>query len=236
MVSDPRAKTDAPAHTVLAAVFQVRDGRLDVLLWERALDPCAGCWSLPGGELAADETLERSIRRHLAAKVDVRELSHLEQLETLSDPARNPLRRELATARRRARPPARHALAPGRRAARPRLRPRARAAGGARPAPRQALVHEHRLRAGAGDVHDLGAPRPLPRGDRPRDLGDEPPARAATPRRPEGDGSTARAGPGGRAPGRRLPLRATRVPDHGPVRRFAAPTSFHAPGSAAAAR
>ncbi len=98
MVSDPRAKTDPPAHAVLAAVFQVRDGRLAVLLWERALDPCAGCWSLPGGKLAADETLERSIRRHLAAKVDVRELSHLEQLETLSDPARNPLRRELATA------------------------------------------------------------------------------------------------------------------------------------------
>ena len=98
MVSDPRAKTDPPAHAVLAAVFQVRDGRLAVLLWERALDPCAGCWSLPGGELAADETLERSIRRHLAAKVDVRELSHLEQLETLSDPARNPVRRELATA------------------------------------------------------------------------------------------------------------------------------------------
>jgi 8-oxo-dGTP diphosphatase len=98
MVSDPRAKTDPPAHAVLAAVFQVRDGRLAVLLWERALDPCAGCWSLPGGGLAADETLEQSIRRHLAAKVDVRELSHLEQLETLSDPARNPVRRELATA------------------------------------------------------------------------------------------------------------------------------------------
>ena len=98
MVSDPRAKTDPPAHAVLAAVFQVRDGRLAVLLWERALDPCAGCWSLPGGELAPDETLERSIRRHLAAKVDVRELSHLEQLETLSDPGRSPLRRELATA------------------------------------------------------------------------------------------------------------------------------------------
>jgi 8-oxo-dGTP diphosphatase len=97
MVSAPGAKT-SPAHAVLAAVFQVRDGRLAVLLWERALDPCAGCWSLPGGELAGDETLEQSIRRHLAVKVDVRELSHLEQLETLSDPARNPLRRELATA------------------------------------------------------------------------------------------------------------------------------------------
>jgi 8-oxo-dGTP diphosphatase len=98
MVSDSRAKTSTAAHTVLAAVFQVRAGRLSVLLWQRALEPCAGCWSLPGGELAADETLEDSIRRHLAAKVDVRELSHLEQLETLSDPGRNPGRRELATA------------------------------------------------------------------------------------------------------------------------------------------
>jgi ADP-ribose pyrophosphatase YjhB (NUDIX family) len=97
MVSDPRAKT-AHAHAVLAVVFQVRGGRLSVLLWERALDPFTGSWSLPGGELAADETLEQSIRRHLAAKVDVRQLSHLEQLETLSDPGRSPLRRELATA------------------------------------------------------------------------------------------------------------------------------------------
>jgi len=85
-------------HAVLAVVFQVRAGRLQVLLWERALDPFAGRWSLPAGELAADETLEQSIRRHLAAKVDVRELSHLEQLETLSDPERSPARRELATA------------------------------------------------------------------------------------------------------------------------------------------
>jgi 8-oxo-dGTP diphosphatase len=35
--------------------------------------------------------------RHLAEKVDVREVAHLEQLETRSDPARNPLKRELAT-------------------------------------------------------------------------------------------------------------------------------------------
>src|SRR5262249_35732796 len=98
MVSDREAKTDAPAHAVLAVVLQVRDGRLHVLLWERALEPFAGAWSLPGGELRRGETLEQSIRRHLASKVDVRELSHLEQLETRSDPDRNPTRWELATA------------------------------------------------------------------------------------------------------------------------------------------
>jgi 8-oxo-dGTP diphosphatase len=83
---------------VVAVVLQVRERRLQVLLWERARDPYAGAWSLPGGELATGETLEKSIRRHLAAKVDVRELAHLEQLETRSDPGRNPLRWELATA------------------------------------------------------------------------------------------------------------------------------------------
>ena len=61
-------------------------------------DPFEGAWALPGGQLEPDETLEQSIRRHLAAKVDVRELAHLEQLETRSDPDRNPARRELATA------------------------------------------------------------------------------------------------------------------------------------------
>ncbi|HEY4346816.1 MAG TPA: NUDIX domain-containing protein [Gaiellaceae bacterium] len=98
MVYDPEAKTVNPVQTVVAVVLQARDCRLQVLLWKRAQDPYSGAWSLPAGELAGDETLEESIRRHLAAKVDVRELAHLEQLETRSDPARNPLRRELATA------------------------------------------------------------------------------------------------------------------------------------------
>ena len=79
-------------------MFQVRDGSLSVLLWERAREPDSGAWALPGGTLSADETLERSILRHLATKVDVREVSHLEQLGTWSDPARHPERWELATA------------------------------------------------------------------------------------------------------------------------------------------
>jgi ADP-ribose pyrophosphatase YjhB (NUDIX family) len=88
----------SPTHATLAVVFQVRSGRLQVLLWQRAKDPFAGAWSLPGGYLDPGETLEESIRRHLAAKVDVRELSHLEQLETLSDPDRHPREWQLATA------------------------------------------------------------------------------------------------------------------------------------------
>jgi 8-oxo-dGTP diphosphatase len=82
----------------LGVVLQVRDGVLQVLLWQRAKDPYAGSWALPGGYLSPGEQLEESIRRHLAAKVDVRDLSHLEQLETLSDPHRHPGEWQLATA------------------------------------------------------------------------------------------------------------------------------------------
>jgi ADP-ribose pyrophosphatase YjhB (NUDIX family) len=85
------------AHAALAVVLQVRDGALQVLLWQRALEPFNGRWSLPGGYLEQGETLEQSIRRHLAAKVDVRELSHLEQLDTRSEPERVPDEWQLAT-------------------------------------------------------------------------------------------------------------------------------------------
>jgi ADP-ribose pyrophosphatase YjhB (NUDIX family) len=91
-------KRPSAAHVALAVVLQVREGSLQALLWERAKDPFAGRWSLPGGYLEATETLEESIRRHLAQKVDVQEVAHLEQLGTLSDPGRNPQQRELATA------------------------------------------------------------------------------------------------------------------------------------------
>lgn len=88
----------APVHVALATVFQVRDGELCALLWERAREPFSGAWALPGGTLAARETLEGSILRHLATKVDVQEVAHLEQLGTWSEPARHPERWEIATA------------------------------------------------------------------------------------------------------------------------------------------
>jgi ADP-ribose pyrophosphatase YjhB (NUDIX family) len=79
-------------------VFQVRNGTLRALLWQRARPPFEGAWSLPGGRLAEAETLEDAIRRHLAAKVDLREVGHLEQLATYSEPDRNPAAWEVATA------------------------------------------------------------------------------------------------------------------------------------------
>jgi 8-oxo-dGTP diphosphatase len=97
-VAESTTQNQLPAHAALATVFQVRRDRLQVLLWQRAREPFRGAWSLPGGALGSDETLEASILRHLATKVDVREVAHLEQLGTWSDPERHPRQWELATA------------------------------------------------------------------------------------------------------------------------------------------
>jgi ADP-ribose pyrophosphatase YjhB (NUDIX family) len=86
------------AHEVLAVVLRVREQRLECLLWQRAKDPFDGLWSLPRGPLGADERLGTSASRHLAAKVDITTIAHMEQLETRSDPHRDPRGRVLATA------------------------------------------------------------------------------------------------------------------------------------------
>ncbi|GLZ29720.1 NUDIX hydrolase [Lentzea sp. NBRC 105346] len=68
------------------------------MLWQRAREPHAHRWSLPGGGLRPDEDVETSIRRQLAEKVDVRQLSHVEQLAVFSAPDRVPDQRVVATA------------------------------------------------------------------------------------------------------------------------------------------
>ena len=85
-------------HEVLAVVLSVRGGQLSVLLWRRAQQPFAQLWALPAGGVGPRERLRAAISRHLAAKVDVREIAHLEQLATHSDPERDPRTRVLATA------------------------------------------------------------------------------------------------------------------------------------------
>jgi ADP-ribose pyrophosphatase YjhB (NUDIX family) len=98
MSRKPLDESTRPRHVTLAVLFQVRDAKLQVLLWQRARAPFRYAWALPGGILEKGETLEASIRRHLAAKVDVREVSHLEQLATYGEPDRVPSAWELATA------------------------------------------------------------------------------------------------------------------------------------------
>lgn len=89
-------------HEAVAAVLQVRPGEagmvLSVLASQRRRPPYATQWALPSGPVEVDESIGQSVRRHLASKVDVSEVAHLEQLETLSDPGRDPYDRTIATA------------------------------------------------------------------------------------------------------------------------------------------
>lgn len=89
-------------HEALVAVLQVRPGErgmvLSVLARQRLRPPYVAQWALPSGAVEVDESIGQSVRRHLAAKVDLSEVAHLEQLETLSNPSRDPYDRTIATA------------------------------------------------------------------------------------------------------------------------------------------
>jgi 8-oxo-dGTP diphosphatase len=84
-------------HEVLAVVLSVRADALNVLLWRRAQAPHARRWALPGGGVRPDQRLREALSAHLAAKVDVRDISWLEQIATHSKVDRDPRARVLAT-------------------------------------------------------------------------------------------------------------------------------------------
>lgn len=98
MITTLTRVTRATGHEVLAAVLRVSGDGVQVLAWQRALDPARGRWALPGGRLGDDEDVERSVLRQLAEKVDVREVAHVEQIGVFSHPARVPGARLIATA------------------------------------------------------------------------------------------------------------------------------------------
>lgn len=61
-----------PMVTVDAAVFTVRNERLEILLIRRGNDPYKGSWALPGGFLEMDEELETAATRELEEETGVR--------------------------------------------------------------------------------------------------------------------------------------------------------------------
>jgi len=73
----PAPRHPLAAPVVNAVVLRVTD-RLETLLWLRPDGP----WSLPGGFVREGESLDDATRRHLASKVGVTDVGHLEQLDT----------------------------------------------------------------------------------------------------------------------------------------------------------
>lgn len=66
---------------VVLVIFTVQQEQLSVLLIERAAEPCAGQWALPGGALRPGESLDEAAARKLEDETGVRDV-FLEQLYT----------------------------------------------------------------------------------------------------------------------------------------------------------
>ena len=79
-------------HTRVAVdvvIFTIREGRLQVLLIKRVLQPFQGKWAIPGGFITTGEGLEAAALRELREETGVSDV-YLEQLYTFCAPRRDP--------------------------------------------------------------------------------------------------------------------------------------------------
>jgi ADP-ribose pyrophosphatase YjhB (NUDIX family) len=83
----PKPRHPLAAPVVNAVVLRVTD-RLETLLWRRP--ETDELWSLPGGFVREGESLDDATRRHLASKVGVTVVGHLEQLDTRASAGTHP--------------------------------------------------------------------------------------------------------------------------------------------------
>lgn len=86
-----------PCLTVDVVVFGLDENDLKVLLIQRAGEPFAGRWALPGGFVHIDESLETAARRELNEEAGIK-LAYLEQLYTFGELNRDPRDRVVTVA------------------------------------------------------------------------------------------------------------------------------------------
>ncbi|MAR11931.1 MAG: NUDIX hydrolase [Blastopirellula sp.] len=86
-----------PCLTVDCVVFGLDETALQVLLIQRAIEPHAGCWALPGGFVEMGESLEAAARRELQEETSL-DISYLEQLYTFGGVDRDPRDRVVTVA------------------------------------------------------------------------------------------------------------------------------------------
>ena len=77
------------AIAVDVALFTIQDGTLKVLLVKRQQPPYRGAWSLPGGIVGREESVDDAALRELQEETNISNV-YLEQLYTFGEPERDP--------------------------------------------------------------------------------------------------------------------------------------------------
>jgi 8-oxo-dGTP diphosphatase len=91
-----RYKYPRPAVSVDIAIFRPLGEEYQILLVQRAQPPYQGQYALPGGFIEMHESLEEAAQRELFEETGVENI-HLTQIQTFSDPNRDPRGRVIST-------------------------------------------------------------------------------------------------------------------------------------------
>lgn len=78
-----------PMVTVDAAVFQVYENKIKILLIQRGKEPFKGCWALPGGFVEMNEELDDAVARELSEETGLCNVK-LQQMYTFGGVDRDP--------------------------------------------------------------------------------------------------------------------------------------------------